>query len=417
MSFRGSLGFRSLVVAGALVIAFAGSVAACNGEDAGDGGGGGDGLGDLPSPTLPATPLSYAANLPASFQTPFVRSLDSTPADDPTTDAGATLGRVLFYDRRLSKNGTIACASCHQQAHGFGDPRAKSIGFAGEETARHAMPVVDTRFYRRGKYFWDERAASLEEQVLMPIQSDVEMGMTLDQVVARVAATDYYPPLFQAAFGDSTVTSDRVAKALAQFVRSIVSYRSRWDTAVAQVSSMAGDLPGFTAQENLGKRIFFGQNDSNTRGLCGTCHLMANELSFVPPNAPAKPQNNTAVFYLVAPADDGLGNADGGVGAIDGVAADAGKFKAPSLRNVALRAPYMHDGRFATLEDVIDHYDHGIAADANLDPALRQGPPASVTPIQLHLTPDEKAALVAFLNTLSDETLATDERFSNPFPE
>jgi cytochrome c peroxidase len=414
MSFRRSLRPRALHAAAALVMTFA-SVAACTSDDGGAGGG--DALADLPSPALPTTPLSYAADLPASFQTPFVRGLDSTPADNPTTDAGATLGRVLFYDRRLSKNGSVACASCHQQAKGFSDPRAKSIGFAGEETARHSMPVVDTRFYRRAKYFWDERAASLEDQVLTPIQSDVEMGMTLDELVSRVSSTDYYPPLFRAAFGDDAVTSDRIAKALAQFVRSIVSYRSRWDAAVAQVSSIAGDLPGLTAEENLGKRIFFGQDAPGTRGLCGTCHLMANELAFVPPGAPAQAQNNTAVFYVVAPADDGLGTADEGVGAIDGVAADDGKFKAPSLRNVALRGPYMHDGRFATLEEVVDHYDSGLAADPNLDPALRDGPPTSGAPIRLHLDAEQKAALVAFLKTLSDDTLATDERFSNPFPE
>jgi cytochrome c peroxidase len=376
-----------------------------------------DDLADLPAPVLPETLLSYSAALPASFQTPLVRSFDRTPADNPTTDAGATLGRVLFYDRRLSQNGTIACASCHQQAHGFSDARAKSLGFGGEETARHAMPVVDARFYQRGKYFWDERADSLEAQTLMPIQNEVEMGMTLDAVVARVSSTPYYPSLFGAAFGDESVTSDRIAKALAQFLRAIVSYRSRWDTAVAETSSIAGDLPGFTEEENHGKRIFFGQADTTTRGLCGTCHLMANELAFAPPGAPKPPLGNTAVFYMLAPKDNGLASdGDEGVGAIDMQPKDDGKFKSPSLRNVGLRPPYMHDGRFGSLEEVVDHYDSGIEAHPNLDPALRSGPNGG-TPLRLHLTAEDKAALVAFMRTLDDDTIATDERFSNPFPE
>ena len=376
-----------------------------------------DTLADLPAPQLPSVMLSYAVKLPASFQTPLVSSYDDTPDDNPTTDAGATLGRVLFYDRRLSVNGKVACGSCHQAENGFSDSRKKSIGFDGGETARHSMPVIDTRFYRRGKFFWDERAASLEEQVLGPIQNKVEMGMTLDALESRLSKTAYYAPLFKAAFGDGAVTSDRVARALAQFLRSIVSYQSRWDTAMAQVTSIAGDLPGYSAQENRGKQIFFGQHDPNTRGLCGTCHLMQNELAFVPPNAPPPPPGaNSAVFYMVAPANNGLLDpADQGVGAITGNAATNGKFKSPSLRNVALRAPYMHDGRFGTLEEVVEHYNSGIAAHPNLDPALRTGGPNG-GPMKLGLSEQDKAALVAFMVTLTDDTLATDPRLADPFP-
>jgi len=362
--------------------------------------------------------LSYAVKLPASFQTKLVDSFDNTPADNPTTDAGATLGRVLFYDRRLSANGTIACASCHQQSNGFSDGRKKSVGFDGQETARHSMPVVDTRFYRRNKFFWDERASSLEEQVLGPIQSDVEMGMKLDALVSRLSETDYYSPLFKAAFGDEAVTSDRIARALAQFLRAIVSYQSRWDAAMAQGSSIIGDLPGFSAEENRGKQIFFGQHDKSTRGLCGTCHLMVNELAFAPPGAPPLPPDpNAAVFYMGAPANNGLiDDVDQGIGAITGDPAANGKFKSPSLRNVALRAPYMHDGRFATLEEVVEHYNSGIAAHPNLDPALRQGSPTTGAPMKLGLSEGDKAALVAFMGTLTDATLATDARLADPFP-
>jgi cytochrome c peroxidase len=373
-------------------------------------------LSNLPAPQLPATTLSYAVKLPASFETPVVHSYDDTPADNPTTDAGATLGRVLFYDRRLSVNGTIACAGCHQQSHGFSDSRAKSLGFDGRETARHSMPVLDTRFYRRGKFFWDERAASLEEQVLAPIQNEVEMGMKLDALESRLAKTDYYAPLFEAAFGDDTVTSARIARALAQFLRSMVSYQSRWDAAMAQVNSIEGDLPGFSASENRGKQIFFGQHDTTTRGLCGTCHMMQNELAFIPQGAPKPPVPNAAIFYMGAPANNGLiDDADQGIGAITGLATDEGKFKSPSLRNVALRPPYMHDGRLATLAEVVEHYNSGIAAHPNLDPALRQGPPNGA-PMKLGLSEGDKAALVAFLGTLTDEALATDARLADPVP-
>ncbi len=374
----------------------------------------GDPLPPLPSPTLPASLLSYQDDLPASFETQQVHGYDRMPANNPTTDAGATLGRVLFYDKRLSKNGTVACASCHDQAHGFSDPREKSLGFDGQETSRHSMPVIDTRFYARNRFFWDERAASLEEQVLGPIQNPVEMGMTLDLVESRLQATSFYPPLFEAAFGDKAITSDRVAKALAQFLRAIVPHESRWDQAVAQVQSIAGDMPGFTPQENRGKQIFFGQHDPSTRGLCGTCHLMQNELAFAPPG-PHPPFTNTAVFYMIAPTNNGLlDNADQGVGEVSGQPMDNGKFKSPSLRNVALRPPYMHDGRFPTLEAVVEHYNSGIAAHPNLDPALRQAGPGGA-PLKLNLNDSDKAALVAFMKTLTDDTLATDVRFSNPF--
>lgn len=407
-----------------LSFAVIGTLIACSPSDT-DGSGGGAGgadvdqLENLPSPSLPSAMLSYAATLPESFLIPEVRGFDNTPPDNPVTDAGATLGRVLFYDRHLSIDGTVACATCHDQAHGFSDPKAKSVGVFEQETARHSMPLTNARFYQRKSFFWDERAASLEAQVLEPIQSEVEMGMTLDELEARLSKTAYYAPLFEAAFGDPEVSRARIAKALAQFIRSIVSYRSRWDAAVAEVESIEGDLPGFSAKENRGKEIFFGQHDPNTRGLCGTCHMMQNELAFAPPG-PHPPFRNTAVFYMGITANNGLpGDTDPGVGAITEDPKDDGKFKSPSLRNVALRPPYMHDGRFETLAEVVEHYNSGMVAHPNLDPALRTGGPGAggAEPMRLNLGEDDKAALVAFLETLTDESIATDARFSDPFPK
>jgi len=368
----------------------------------------------LPFPLMPTPPFDYAPDLPESHLGPLVTGYDNTPVDNATTDAGAALGRVLFYDRRLSANGTIACASCHRQDHGFGDPEPASRGFEGGRTTRHAMPIIDARFYAPGRFFWDERAETLEQQVLMPIENEVEMGMSLEAVVERLEATTYYAPLFEAAFGDAEISADRVSRALAQFVRSLVSYRSRWDLAVAQVDSIAGDLPGFTEEENRGKELFFGQHDPTTRGLCGACHLRDNELAPRDPDLPPLPETNVAAFFMDRPRSNGLPDPDDqGVAEISGVATDAGLFKSPSLRNVALRPPYMHDGRFPTLEAVVDFYDHAIAPTPTLDPILRN---PNGSPIRLDLTPADRAALVAFLRTLTDASLATDPRFSDPFP-
>ena len=158
----------------------------------------------------------------------FGGALDNTPDSNPVTDAGATLGRVLFYDPRLSANDRVACASCHIQAFGFSDTARLSLGFAGGRTRRHSMGLANARLYRSGRFFWDERAASLEAQVVMPIEDATEMGMPLGALATKLAATPYYPPLFRAAFGTPEVTGDRVARALAQFVRALVSSESRF---------------------------------------------------------------------------------------------------------------------------------------------------------------------------------------------
>src|SRR5690606_8048794 len=149
-------------------------------------------------PVLPETPYRYSAiELPEHLMAPSIRSADNTPADNPITDAGATLGRVLFYDTRLSRNETVSCASCHKQAHGFSDPVPLSAGFAGELGTRNSIGLAFARFYERGRFFWDERAATLEIQAITPISDPVEMGLTLDEAVARLEATSFYPALFE----------------------------------------------------------------------------------------------------------------------------------------------------------------------------------------------------------------------------
>jgi len=354
---------------------------------------------------LPYEPFNYSnINFPAHFSEPDLHggpqnsivSNDNMPTTNQITNAGATLGRVLFYDKNLSKNGRVSCASCHVQAKGFSDPKVLSKGFEGGTTRRHSMGLTNARFYRKGTFFWDERAATLEEQVLIPIQDEIEMGLTLDTLVARIESTDYYAPLFEDAFGDKTVTIDRISKSLAQFVRSLVSYESKYDIGRATVNRATDDFSNFTQEENLGKTLFL--NIAPLGGLgCTTCH---GTEAFI---TPSKSTNNGL---------DAESTTDLGVYESTGNPLDIGTFKTPSLRNVALRAPYMHDGRFATLEEVIEHYNSGIQAHPNLEIVLKD--PAG-NPRRMNLSQEEKDALVAFLKTLTDEKFSEGEKFRNPF--
>jgi cytochrome c peroxidase len=354
---------------------------------------------DLPSTTdnalqLPATLFNYASlTLPPAFFNQPILAQDNMPATNVTTDIGATLGRVLFYDKRMSTNQTIACASCHQQAHGFADTRPFSTGFAGGATGRNSMGLSNARWYQRKHFFWDERANTLEDQVLMPIQNAVEMGMTLDALTNRLNAEPYYTNLFAREFGTPLVTSQRISLALAQFVRSIISTKSKYD------AGLATGFANFTVQENLGRQIFFGQVGNAT---CAACHGTDN---FVP----GPTLNNNGLEYPYV---------DKGVGGITGLAQDEGKFKVPSLRNIELTAPYMHDGRFATLEQVVEFYNSGVVENPNLSPPLRQPRPPGQPPgppLRLNLAADQKAALVAFLKTLTDTSVTTDTKFADPF--
>jgi cytochrome c peroxidase len=360
-------------------------------------------------PVLPATPYNYSVlSLPTAFTTDApgggrpssINGIDNTPATNPVTDAGATLGRVLFYDTNLSFNRTVSCASCHKQNAGFTDPSVLSTGFAGESTGRHSMTLINARYYQRGRAFWDERAATFEDQVLMPFQDAKEMGMTLTILLQRINEQPYYTNLFAQAFGDNTVTSDRVSKALAQFVRSIVSYSSKYDVGRAQVNNPGANFPNFTAAENAGKQLFF-QPIQNGGGACFGCHTTE---AFV--NANGGPENNG--LDLASTTDLGAG----GPAALNRPNL-IGRFKTPSLRNIELTAPYMHDGRFQTLEQVVEHYNSGVQAHPTLSPALRD---INGNPIRLNFTTTQKSNLVAFLKTFTDNTIATNAKWSNPFP-
>ena len=328
------------------------------------------------APDLPETPYNYS-RVPLPRHLAVIRT--NIPRDNPITDHGATLGRVLFYDKRLSANDTTACASCHLQEYAFSDPERFSTGFAGGKTPRNAMGLANGRFLQADQFFWDARVESLEELILLPIQNPIEMGNTLERAVSKVAAAPFYPPLFESAFGSPEVTSERIAKAMAQFIRAMVSYQSKFDEGVAT------GFRNFTGEEYFGLQLFNAQANR-----CARCHLSAAQILIFPRN------NGLDLEY-----------ADKGMGAITGDGFDNGRFKPPSLRNIALTGPYMHDGRFATLQDVLEHYSSGIQSHKNLGSFLPDK--------GLNLTVSQRNAMEAFLHTLTDQAFINDPKFSDPF--
>jgi cytochrome c peroxidase len=310
------------------------------------------------SPSLPATAYNYNTAFPAHISAALAAS-DNTPVDNPITNDGATLGRVLFYDKSLSQNKTVSCGSCHRADLSFSDSSVKSKGFAGGLTTRHSMALLNVRFYRSGKMFWDERAATLEDQVLQPIQNTTEMGITLTELVTRVNAQSYYPALFQKAFGSTQVNTDRIAKALAQFVRSIVTTQSKYD----QVKQGQAT---FTADERDGETLFLTAGNIP----CAGCHAPPMFIT----------SNPAAGFGLNDPNDVGINGSN--------------RFKSGSLRNIALTAPYFHNGSVATLQSVIS------------------------SQIPAHtVAPQDRAKILAFLQTLNDVACIKDVRFTDPFQQ
>ncbi len=407
---------------------------------------------------LPAEPLDYEGlnTIAMNLDSGVLGSTVSLTGGASITNEGATLGRVLFYEKQLSIDGTVACASCHRQNNGFADSKPFSDGVNGGITSRNAMSVANVRFYRSGRMFWDERASSLEDQALQPIQNSAEMGLTLEEAVARIDALPYYDTLFEQAFGDANVTTERVATAIAEFERSIVTANLAFaqggpggrggnggvggpggrggnggvggpgsrggnggvggpggrggnggvggpggrggnggvggpggrggNGGVGGVGGPGGTNPptiALSPVQQRGRQLFF-----SNRTQCSSCHSGPAFVGDIP-------RNNG--LDLTTESDQGAGN---------------GRFKMPSLLNIELTAPYMHDGRFQSLEDVVEFYNTGIQAHPNLDRRLRR---RGGQPVRMNLSPDDVNALVAFMKTLTSESLAVDERFSDPF--
>lgn len=330
-----------------------------------------------PMLSLPGIPYNYEnQNLPIYLQIYINKKTGNFNDSNPITNHGATLGRVLFYDKSLSINNSISCASCHKQEFGFTDDKPLSQGFQGGFTRRNSMSILNIGFQFNGKMFWDERAANLEEQVLMPIHDHIEMGLELKDLVVKLKTLSYYPPLFEKAFGTSEITEEKIARALAQFVRSIITYRSKYD------KFLQGHYD-FTAQERTGKLIFEGQLPGGKLvdhdKTCIFCHSAELQLS----------TNGKADGDPFNPSDRGIGENTG-------LASDIGRFKSPSLRNVSQSAPYLHSGSIPTLDSLLTFH-----ANVNVDFTFSQG--------------QYIAALKAFLETLTDNEITKDEKFSNPF--
>jgi len=328
-------------------------------------------------------PTPYQLQFSDRFQSP------SLPADNPLTEEGVALGRRLFYEKKLSGNNTMSCGSCHQQKLAFTDGKALSTGIDGQQTTRSSMSLVNLAWNK--SFNWAGEANSLEAQARIPIENPLEMHQNLDEAVRELQNTGTYPDLFQKAFGTSTITSDLMLKALAQFTRTLVSTNSRYD------KYRAGEA-NLTMEELEGMQLFFTHPDPSRKlrgGNCGDCH-------------------GSDFITLQQFHNNGLDKnfADNGRGAVTGKETDNGKFKAPSLRNITLTAPYMHDGRLKTLEEVLDHYNEHIQTTSpNLDPLIIEASNNN-RGNSLALTPDEKSKIIKFVQTLTDESFLTDERFS-----
>lgn len=325
------------------------------------------------------------------------------------TDAKATLGRVLFYDKNLSIDNSVSCGSCHKQEFAFGDTALSSAGVQGGVTGRHSMRLINTRFADEVKFFWDERAASLEIQTTKPVKDHAEMGFSglsgrqdINGLISKLTAIDYYKELFQFVYGNTTITEARLQECLASFVRSIQSFDSKFDAGRATAPNDGAPFANFTAQENLGKQLFlqppqFDINGSRIGGGvgCGGCHRAPT--FDIDPNS----KNNGIIGRL--------NNAPG---------IDVSNTRSPALRDLVnatggSNGAFMHTGGFSTLQLAIGHYNNiNIAAgNNNLDPRLTP----SGNGQRLNITGAELSALVAFLNTLSGKNVYTDVKWSSPF--
>ncbi len=307
------------------------------------------------------------------------------PEDNSLTQEGVELGRYLFYDPILSLDSTISCSSCHLQALAFTDGKSVSQGVKRRKGKRSAPSLVNIGYHYKG-LFWDSRSPSLEEQALHPVEDSLEMGNDWEFVIKRLKAHPAYPERFKNAFGikKEAIQKEDVAKALSQFQRSLVSADAKYDR------MLKGEAT-FTLEEQRGMSIFFDSSDTLPFSECGHCHTDPLFTHLKLENNGIDPQNG-AVF-------------DKGKGELSGQSFDNGQFKVPTLRNIALTAPYMHDGRFQTLDEVVDHYAGGGHPGPNVSPNVRP----------LKLSDQDKQDLIAFLHTLTDSTVLQRKEWGSPF--
>ena len=320
-----------------------------------------------------ATP--YNLKIPASFQ----RFLPPPvfPVDNPMTVEGVALGKKLFFDKRLSDDLSLACASCHLPSQSFDDTSRFSVGINGIAGTRNEMPLFNHAWNITNKFFWDGRAVGIEEQALEPVTNVIEMHDTWINVTSKISSDATYRTMFTNAFGSLPIDSNLITKAIAQYERTLISGNTRIDAYSLR-------LIGLTPSELSGLNLFMDENGAD----CFHCHGdVTNPLwtdnSF---------RNNglDSVF------------ADSGLASITGNPIDVGKFKTPSLRNLIYTAPYMHDGRFSTLDEVIDHYSEGLVNSPSIDVDMK-----NISTNGARLTSQEKSDLKAFLLALTDTTFVT----------
>ncbi len=332
------------------------------------------------------TPTPYKLEIPSHFpQMEF-------PADNPLTLEGIELGRHLFYDKILSRDNSVSCASCHHQEKGFSDPNTVSIGVDGLTGTRQSMALINMGWQKF--FFWDGQSATLEDQIFHPIVDPVEMDNTWNEVEKRLRYHTKYPEMFMKAFGETGIDSVKTVKAIAQFVRTLISYQSKFDLiykftyGIPLSTQEQFDFQGVTPEELAGFDLFMSLNGAD----CLHCHL--------------GPLMQVQIY-----SNNGLDETftDLGRGGVTGNPAEMGRFKVPTLRNIGYTAPYMHDGRFQTLEEVINHYSHGVVFSSTIDTNMEF---VDVGGVQLNA--QEKALLKAFLLTLNDEKFITNPKFSNP---
>jgi len=381
---------------------------------------------------LPDEPFNYSnAAIPNHFEAK--KTFNNEPENNRLNDYGATLGRVLFYDTRLSLNNKVACASCHLQENAFSDVKALSTGFEGKKTGRNSLPIFNSRFMNT--FFWDSETNNLEDQVVMPVKDHIEMGLeNADHLINKLQKTDIYGELFEDAYGTSEITMEKIQKSMAQFIRSIMSTSSKYDLAYQN------DFADFTDLERKGLGLYF-------RAQCNNCHGLENDMDVLLNSFERRELIPAGSFFggtFGSTFGNSFGSAvesdplkleqanigleahysDKGIGAITGNPEDDGKFKIPSIRNIMLTAPYMHDGRYATMDETLEHYNDGLVDHKNLDERLKigfnvyydetqGGIPGD--PMKFNFSKEDKQALKAFFNTLTDHSLTSDPKYANPF--
>lgn len=320
--------------------------------------------------------LKFFPKMPVSF-------------NNPVTVEGSRLGRYLFYDPILSSDSTMSCASCHKQSFAFSNsPSQFSVGRNGVLMKRNTMPLFNLAWYP--SFFWDGKAPTLEDQVFHPITAQDEMNMTIADLVKRLNNNTFYTKVFYEVYGSNKIDSVQIKNSLAQFLRTLISHQSKYD-------KITGGNGSFTKEEYAG---FILMNDQ-TKGDCLHCHTTdANALGTT-----LKFSNN-GLDYVINPEN----YKDKGRGGVTGKLSDNGSFIIPSLRNILLTAPYMHDGRFKTIDEVLDFYSEGVQQSIFIDSKMEFSHQGGA-----HLTTEEKRNIIAFLTTLTDSTFISNPEYGNPF--